>query len=159
MKAVLQLLLLMFATIYVNAQDLNGSEEDRNSIEKATRAIREAFAKGDAALATRLHHPNIVKYFGGDNVVTGRVALEKGLTSWFEGSTVQFVENTVESTMFNNGTAVQTCIFSIKNIPKSGGEAIISRGRSLVVYVRDDSSPTGWLSAREMVQEAPAERH
>jgi len=98
MKVILQLLLLTFAVIYVNAQDLSGTEEERKSLEKATLAIREAFAKGDAVLATKLHHPNIVKYFGGDNVVTGRAALEKGLTMWFEGARVEFIENTIEST-------------------------------------------------------------
>jgi hypothetical protein len=95
------------------------------------------------------------KYFGKDNVVKGRIALQEGLTQWFSGSNIEFIENKVESTVFNGGTAIQTCIFSIKVTPKSGGKPVINRGRSMVVYIMDKTSPTGWLSLREMAQEAP----
>ena len=137
------------------AQSLTGSEDERRSLDKATMAIREAFAKGDAALAASLHHPAIVKYFGGNNVVTGRAALEKGLAEWFNSSTVEFTENSIESTVFNGETAVQVVVFSIRSTPKGGGTPVISHGRSMVVYVKDKTSPTGWLSLREITQEAP----
>jgi len=106
-------------------------------------------------MVARLHHPDVVKYFGGNNVVKGRDAVQKGAEEWFKNSTVEFVENIVESTVFNGETAIQTCIFSIKTTPKNGGEPVISRGRSMVVYVKDKNSPTGWLSLREMAQSAP----
>jgi len=125
------------------------------SLNKEIAALGEAFAKGDAAMVARLHHPDVVKYFGGNNVVTGRDAVQKGAEEWFKNSTVEFVENIVESTVFNGETAIQTCIFSIKTTPKNGGEPVISRGRSMVVYVKDKNSPTGWLSLREMAQSAP----
>lgn len=155
MKIIAQLFCIALLTIHVNAQTINGSEEDRKSLEKQTSALRDAFAKGDAALVAQLHHPGIIKYFGGNNVVIGRAALQKGLTGWFQSSTIEFIENTVESTVFNGPTAIQTCIFSIKATPKAGGEPVITRSRSMVVYIRDKSSPTGWLSLREMTQEAP----
>jgi ketosteroid isomerase-like protein len=155
MKILLQLFCIVLLTARVSAQNLNGSEDDRKSLEKATLAIREAFAKGDATLVAKLHHPDVVKYFGGNNVVTGNAAVEKGAADWFKNSKVEFIENTVESTIFNGETAIQTAIFSIKTTPKAGGDPVISRGRSMVVYVRDKSSPTGWLSVREMVQAAP----
>jgi ketosteroid isomerase-like protein len=116
------------------------------------------FCQGDAALVASLHHPNIIKYFGGNNVVTGRAELQQGLTGWFRDSKIEFVENTVESTMFFGETAVQVSLFSIKSTPKAGGEPVINRGRSLVVYIRDKTSPTGWLSLREMTQEAPEKK-
>nr|WP_262918269.1 nuclear transport factor 2 family protein [Mucilaginibacter straminoryzae] len=141
----------------LRAQDVNGSNADSGSLERATAALREAFAKGDIALVVKLHHPDIVKYFGGKNVVTGRAELEKGVREWLTNSHVEFIENKVESTFFNKGTAVQTSIFTIRNTPKSGGKPTIGRGRSMVVYVKDSSSPTGWLSVREIVQEAPPE--
>lgn len=44
---------------------------------------------------------------------------------------------------------------SLFAIPKNGGTPTIARGRSMVVYIRDKTSPTGWLSLREMAQETP----
>ncbi|SHE67107.1 YybH family protein [Pedobacter caeni] len=158
MKMILQLVCMMLFALTANAQTLNGSAEERSSLEKATLALRNAFATGNSKLVARLHHPDIVKYFGGDNVLIGRAAVEKGAKEWFENSKVEFIENTVESTVFNKGTAIQTVIFSIKTTPKSGGSPVISRGRSLVVYMRDKNSPTGWLSLREIAQAAPDQK-
>ena len=155
MKLILLLLSVAFLTADLNAQTSNGTEEEMKSLNKEIAALGEAFAKGDAAMVARLHHPDVVKYFGGTNVVTGRDAVQKGAEEWFKNSTVEFVENIVESTVFNGETAIQTCIFSIKTTPKNGGEPVISRGRSMVVYVKDKNSPTGWLSLREMAQSAP----
>ena len=155
MKLILLLLSVAFLTADLNAQTSNGTEEEMKSLNKEIAALGEAFAKGDAVMVARLHHPDVVKYFGGNNVVKGRDAVQKGAEEWFKNSTVEFVENIVESTVFNGETAIQTCIFSIKTTPKNGGEPVISRGRSMVVYVKDKNSPTGWLSLREMAQSAP----
>ncbi len=143
MKIILQLFWIALFAIHANAQNLNDSAEMRQSQDKATSSIRVAFAKGDAALVAKLHHRDIIKYIGGHNVVIGRAALEKGLTEWFRNSKIEFIENTVESTIFNGETAIQAVIFSIKTTPKAGGKPVINRGRSVVVYIRDKSSPTG----------------
>ena len=155
MKSILPLICLCFLVFNAFPQNLNGSAADRESLDKATLAIRVAFAKGDAELAAKLHHPNVVKYFGGNNVVTGRAALQKQLAGWFKNSKIEFVENIVESTVFTGETAIQTVIFAIKSTPKNGGKPTIARGRSMVIYLRDKNSPTGWLSLREMAQAAP----
>ena len=106
----------------------------------------------------QLHSANVIKYFGGNNVITGRDAVEKGARDWFQNSKVEFIENTVESTVFVGKTAIQTAIFSIKTTPKNGGKPTVGRGRSMVVYIQDKNSPTGWLTLREIVQEAPLEQ-
>lgn len=155
MKKIFQLFIVALFSIHANAQSSNDSVAERQSLDKATSAIRAAFEKGDAALVAKLHSPHIIKYFGGNNVVIGRAALEKELQNWFQNSKVEFIENNVESTVFNGETAIQTVIFAIKTTSKNGGKPVISRGRSMVVYVQDKSSPTGWLSLREMAQEAP----
>ena len=157
MKITFYLSIMLLCGWGLSAQDLNGSPADRQSLDKATAAIRDAFAKGDAALAVRLHSPHIVKYFGGKNVIVGREALMKQLQDWFNHSTVEFIENKVETTVFSGETAIQTVIFAIKSIPKNGGKAVIARGRSMVVYVKEKTSLTGWLSLREITQEAPPE--
>jgi ketosteroid isomerase-like protein len=156
MKTIIQLLIMGLLCTYVNGQQTNYSAAMRASLDKATAAIREAFQNGDAALVAKLHSPDIVKYFGGTNVVIGRNAVEKGARDWFQNAKVEFVENTVENTEFVGNIAIQTCIFSIKTTPKNGGKPSTGRGRSMVIYIQDGNSPTGWLSLREMVEEAPA---
>lgn len=155
MKIVFQLSVIFFFSTKVLSQDNIDTIALRQSLEKATAVIRDAFEKGDAALVARLHSPGVIKYFGGNNVIVGRDAVEKGAREWFQNSKVEFVGNIVESTSFVGQVAIQTSIFSIKTTPKSGGASTIGRGRSMVVYVQDKSSPTGWLTLREIVQEAP----
>ena len=74
---------------------------------------------------------------------------------WLNANKVEFVENTIESTVFNGETAIETSIFEIRDVPKNGGPASTARGRSMVVYIKYPQSPTGWVSLREMTQEAP----
>ena len=135
-----------------------GSAKDRQELNATKDAIREAFAKGDVATILLLHHPDIVKDFGGNNVVIGRDALGKGLTDWLRKDKVEFLENRVENTFFNGETVVETSIFKIKSTPKDGGAPSVGRGRAMVVFVRYKASPTGWVAIREMAQDAPPEK-
>ena len=155
MKAVFQLLIIAFFSTSAYSQDITDTTTLRQSLEKATAAIRDAFEKGDADLVARLHSPDVIKYFGGNDVIVGRDAVEKGAREWFQNSTVEFTESTVENTEFVGNIAIQTSIFSIKTTPKDGGKPSIGRGRSMVIYIQDKGSPTGWLTLREFVQEAP----
>jgi len=136
----------------------NVPTEYRQSLVKTTAAIRDAFGRGDVPAILALHHPDVIKYFGGNNVVKGRIALGKGLTETFKSSRLEFVENRIESTVFNGETAIETGIFTIRVIPKNGGQPTLAHGRSMVVYVRYKNSPFGWVSLREMAQAAPDEK-
>ena len=155
MKTIFQLLIIAFFSTTAYSQDITDTTALKQSLEKATAAIRSAFEKGDAALVAQLHSPDVIKYFGGNNVIIGRDAVEKGAREWFQNSKVEFIESTVENTEFVGKIAIQTSIFSIKTTPKDGGKPSIGRGRSMVIYIQDKSSPTGWLTLREFVQEAP----
>jgi ketosteroid isomerase-like protein len=155
MKAIFQLLIIALYSTRASSQNTTDTTILKQSLEKATAAIRNAFEKGDASLVAQLHSPDVIKYFGGKNVVIGRDAVEKGAKEWFQNSKVEFIENTVENTEFVGKIAIQTSIFSIKTTPKNGGKSSIGRGRSMVIYIEDKSSPTGWLTLREFVQEAP----
>jgi ketosteroid isomerase-like protein len=136
-------------------RDGSGSPEDRETFEKTKELILEGFSKGDVKAVLALHHPDVVKYFGGKNVVVGREGLRKQLTDMFSYAKTEFIENKIESTVFNGDAVVETSIFAIRSIPKNGDSARVFRGRSMVVYVRYKDSPTGWASLREMTQEAP----
>ena len=155
MKKTFQLFVVLFFSMNAYTQDITDTVALRQSLDKATAAIRTAFANGDAAMVGRLHSPDVIKYFGGNNVLLGREAVEKGARDWFQGSTVAFIENTVESTTFIGKVAIQTVIFGIRSTPKNGGKPSVGRGRSMVIYKQDEQSPTGWLTIREIVQEAP----
>jgi ketosteroid isomerase-like protein len=155
MKTILHLLIIVFFSTKAYSQDITDTTVLKQSLEKATAAIRSAFEKGDAVLVSQLHSPNVIKYFGGNNVVIGRDAVEKGAREWFQNSKVEFIENTVENTEFVGKMAIETSIFSIKTTPRHGGKPSIGRGRSMVIYIQDKNSPTGWLTLREFVQEAP----
>jgi ketosteroid isomerase-like protein len=155
MKTILRFLIITFFSTNAYSQVITDTTVLKQSLEKATAAIRSAFEKGDAALVARLHSPDVIKYFGGSNVIIGRDAVEKGAREWFQNSKVEFIENTVENTEFVGQIAIQTSIFSIKTTPKDGGKPSIGRGRSMVIYIQDKDSPTGWLTLREFVQEAP----
>jgi len=155
MKTIFQLLTIVFFSTNACSQEVTDTAALKQSLEKATAAIRSAFEKGDAALVAQLHSPNVIKYFGGNNVIIGRDAIEKGAREWFQNTKVEFIENTIENTEFAGKIAIQTSIFSIKTTPKDGGKPSIGRGRSMVIYIQDKTSPTGWLTLREFAQEAP----
>jgi ketosteroid isomerase-like protein len=137
MKAIFQLLIIALYSTRASSQNTTDTTILKQSLEKATAAIRNAFEKGDASLVAQLHSPDVIKYFGGKNVVIGRDAVEKGAKEWFQNSKVEFIENTVENTEFVGKIAIQTSIFSIKTTPKNGGKSSIGRGRSMVIYIED----------------------
>jgi ketosteroid isomerase-like protein len=155
MKIIFQLAAILFLSANAFSQEITDTVARRQSLDKATAAIRKAFENGDAVLVGQLHSPNVIKYFGGNNVIVGRDAVEKEASDWFQSSKVEFIENTVENTVFVGNIAIQTVIFSIKTTPKNGAKSSIGRGRSMVIYIQDKTSPTGWLSLREIAQEAP----
>jgi ketosteroid isomerase-like protein len=134
----------------------SGSSDDKASLIKTTTAIGEGFAKGDVNAVLLLHHPDVIKYFGGTNIVRGRAGLKKQLTDLFNYAKVEFVQNDIESTVFNGSTVIETSIYGIRMIPKNGDSARVIHGRSMVVYIRYKDSPTGWASLREMTQDVPA---
>ncbi len=130
MKTIFQLLIIVFFSTSAYSQDITDTTALKQSLEKATAAIRSAFEKGDAALVAQLHSPDVIKYFGGNNVIIGRDAVEKGAREWFQNSKVEFIESTVENTEFVGKIAIQTSIFSIKTTPK-GRRQTFHRKRTL----------------------------
>jgi len=157
MKTVLLLVLagLIFSSSF--AQSTGDTSSDRKSLERTTAALRDAFGRGDVQAIVALHHPDVEKFFGGNHVVKGRAALEKGLVEMFHSTKMEFIGHKVESLIFTGDAAIETSLFTIRSTPKSGGEPTIAKGRAMVVYVRYKGSPTGWASIREMAQAGPEE--
>jgi ketosteroid isomerase-like protein len=131
-----------------------GSPEERESLKQTGDAIRAAFARGDLEAILAYHHPDVIKALSYQNYLVGIDALRANMRGTLQAVTLEFIENTVESTLFQNGTAIETSLFAIKATPKAGGTPSTFKGRSMVVYVRHAPSPTGWASIREIVQPA-----
>ena len=160
MKIIFQLAAILFLSANALSQEITDTVALRQSLDKATAAIRKAFENGDAVLVGQLHSPNVIKYFGGNNVIVGRDAVEKQARDWFQSSKVEFIENTVENTVFVGNIAIQTVIFSIKTTPKNGGKSSIGRGRPWsfifrIKPVRPDGYHCGKLHRRHHLNKNP----
>jgi len=145
----------LFLSGTCKSQTSAGSAEDQRTLGETREAIWKGFAKGDVTAVLALHHPDVVKYFGGKNIVKGHEGLKKQLTDLFNYANVEFIQNDIESTIFNGNTVVETSIYDIRLVPKNGDSTSVIHGRSMVAYIRYKDSPTGWASLREMTQEAP----
>jgi ketosteroid isomerase-like protein len=128
--------------------------KDRAALEQTSKAIRDAFARGDVATVMAYHHPDVVKALSFHNYQNGRDAVEAGVRGGFEQYRMEFVAHHVEYLLIRGDTAVEESLFTIRSTPKAGGAPVIFKGRAMVVYVRYKESPSGWASIREMIQPA-----
>jgi hypothetical protein len=62
--------------------------------------------------------------------------------------------NQVRSILIQGDAAVELTGFTIQGTSNDRGEAFLSKGRAMIVYVRYKNSPTGWASIREIIQPA-----
>jgi ketosteroid isomerase-like protein len=131
-----------------------GSPGQRESLKQTGDAIRSAFAKGDVDGILAYHHPEVIKALSYQNYIVGIEALRANLVGTFQAVKLEFLENTLETTLFHDETAVEMSLFTIKSTPKAAGSSAVFKGRSMVVYVAHPASPTGWASIRETVQSA-----
>ena len=136
------------------AQAPTGGADDRESLERTTRAIRDGFGRGDVSAVVALHHPDVIKYFGGANVVKGRAALEKGLSAMFKD-----FEGRIHRQSRREHAVPGRNRCGDEHLPDEGdieGQREIDdlRRCAMVVYVRYKGSPTGWASIREMASGA-----
>ena len=130
------------------------SNADRESLEKTSEAIRTAFARGDLDTIMAYHHPDVIKALSFHKYLVGREAVAEDLRKTLQQFKLEFEENRVESLLIQGDTAIEQTVFAIKSTPKSRGESYLFRGRTQVVYVRYQKSPTGWASIREIIQPA-----
>jgi ketosteroid isomerase-like protein len=147
-------LLAASATCYSAADRFAGSKQDQESLRKTGEAIRAAFARGDIDAVMAYHHPDVIKALASNKYLVGREAVRADLAVTFRNFRLEFVDKRVESTFFNGGTAVEESQFTIRGTPLAEGTPFLFKGRSMVVYVRDRRSPTGWASIRELIQPA-----
>jgi hypothetical protein len=100
------------------------------------------------------HHPDVAKALTYDKYLVGREAVRRDLSETFRLFSLEFVEHKVENLAIYGNTAVEQTAFTIKGTPRSGGTAVLFKGRAMVVYIRYEKSPFGWASIREIIQPA-----
>ncbi len=132
----------------------NEDAKTRQEILNHGEVIRKAFAEGDLAKIKSVHHLNVIKALGYNDIQTGREAVINGVKGTLENYYLEFVENDVESILIQGDIAIEQTKFSIKGTPKQGGDSFIFKGRTMVTYVRSNESPTGWATIREIIQPA-----
>ena len=128
---------------------------DRAAIEKTSAAVRAAFARGDIPAILSYHHPDVTKALAYNRYLVGRSALEADLRSTFENYGLEFLQNDVEILSVHGDIATEQILFSVRGTPKKGVAPFLFKGRTMLILVRYDLSPTGWATLHEIVQPAP----
>ncbi|MEM7688175.1 MAG: DUF4440 domain-containing protein [Pseudomonadota bacterium] len=128
---------------------------ERARIDATNAAVREAFAKGDIETIALYHHEDVTKALGPGQYYQGRAALKRQLTDVFAGVSLDFGdkgEALRESLTVCGDTAISITGFEIAWTPKDGSPGGVTRGRSMIVQVRSDEAPHGWVTLTEMIQ-------
>jgi ketosteroid isomerase-like protein len=133
-------------------KDFTGTEKDRKALEQTSVNILKAFSNEDIPTILTYHHPKVRKALGYKNIINGRDEMEKDLKNTFSYAKLVWLENKLESLIFQGNTAIEMTFFTIEGKPKDGSKPFIFKGRAMIVYVRSQESPTGWASIREIVQ-------
>lgn len=128
--------------------------DDRESIIKMGKVIRKAFAEGDINTISSYHHPEVIKAINFDTYLNGRKAVIKSLQGTLDTYELKFGESTRERILIKKETAILQSVFTLSGIPKKGGEPFVFKGRTIVVCVRYDQSPSGWAIMQEVIQPA-----
>ena len=128
--------------------------QDTKAIIQTNEKIREAFVNGDIPGILRYHHPQVEKVLSWNDHQLGHADMRKSLTGLFANNRVEFLgrADDMDSLQILGDTAVMVAKFSVSGRPKDPtGAPFLFSGRTMIVYVRDAHSPTGWLTYREMI--------
>ena len=147
--------LIVLSSLIAPAAAFGDDKADRAAIEKTGEAVRAAFARGDIPAILSYHHPDVTKALAYSRYLVGRSALAADLRSTFESYRLEFLQNDVEILSIHGDIATEQILFSVKGTPKKSGAPFLFRGRTMLILVRYDKSPTGWATLREIVQPAP----
>ena len=149
--AIFVITILLF-TNYCVAQVNAGTDKDRKALEQTSIAIRSAFTNGDVLTIILYHHHDVKKALGYTHIINGRDELEKDLKNTFSHVKLKWLENNVESLIFQDNTAIEMTVYTIEITATDGSKPFTSKGRAMIIYIRSSESPSGWASIRELIQ-------
>jgi hypothetical protein len=154
MKTVVITAFLSFVLCSCTTAPAEKITNDRANIVETNNKIRAAFASGNIEEILKYHHPEVEKAFSWNDYQVGSKAVKQGLTSILENYNLEFLGSAedMESLKIFDDSAVMIARFSLKGTPKNEtARSFVFSGRTMIVYVKDKRSPTGWLSFREMI--------
>lgn len=141
--------------IVFSACQISEQQTAEGQLEKTSKAIRAAFAAGDVDEIIKYHHPDVSKVFSYEDTPKNFDEVRSSLVELTTYNDVSFGTGQVESLVINGSTAILQSLFVIKGTVKATGEEWEYKGRTMVISVKYDKSPTGWATIREIVQPAP----
>lgn len=150
--SILKIVNLVMVTFLVSAMGQSQYNDTQKEILRHGELIREAFAKGDTETIKLLHHPEVTKALGYNDLKLNRDEVMDGIKNTLESYKLEFVKNEVENILILGETAIEQTKFTIKGTSKVGGQSFLFSGRTLVTYVKNKKSPTGWATIREIIQ-------
>ncbi|MEO9868953.1 hypothetical protein [Ekhidna sp.] len=149
------LIILILLALMVSCQPSSFEEaESKKQLEETSKAIRTAFKNGNVDSIMLYHHPDVMKVFSFDEEPGDFAMVKKGLEDLLVNNEVHFEESEIESRLINDNTSILQTKFKLFGKVKSTGEEWSYEGRTMVVSVKYDKSPTGWATIREIVQPA-----
>ncbi|MEO0423269.1 MAG: nuclear transport factor 2 family protein [Pseudomonadota bacterium] len=131
---------------------------DLEKIDATNREVRAAFKAGDIERIALFHHDEVIKSLGPDRYFEGKDALRADLVNTLSAVDLAFGEgpdNVRESLTICGDTAIAITRFSIGWTPKNGDPGGVARGRAMIVMVRSEDAPYGWVTLREVIQPLP----
>lgn len=135
---------------------LSDVEDDLALLMETNRKVREAFKRQDIASILQYHHPRVEKVISWNDTQLGHAGMEKALSKLFSEYNVTFlpVQDKANIEIFGDSAAMIRT-FKLKGTPKTTGlNPFVFEGKTLIMYVRYPESPTGWVTAREMLMSA-----
>jgi hypothetical protein len=148
-----KLSILFFLFIVLSSESIFAQKTSiRQEILQHGAEIRKAFQEENIEQIKRLHHPNVIKALGYNDIKNGREEVMKALKETLDLYRLEFIENEVENFYIQDDLVIEQTRFSIKGTPKKGGESFVFQGRTMVTYIRYTKSPTGWATIREIIQ-------
>ncbi|MCK8479777.1 hypothetical protein [Psychroserpens algicola] len=151
LKIIVSTLLFSFVLFIPNIVS-SQNEKIENEIYKHGEIIRKAFYEEDIEKIKSLHHPEVIKALGYNDLKIGRKEVMDRLKLTFENYKLKFLEYKVEHILIKDNIAIEQSKFSIKLTHKSSGKSFVSKGRTMVTYIRDEKTSTGWATIREIIQ-------
>lgn len=150
---------LLMSASGASAQCLPAEETpDLALIEATNREVRDAFKAGDIDRIALFHHDDVIKSLGPGRYFEGKEALKADLANTMSAVDLEFGEgdeNVRESLRICGDTAIAITRFSIGWTPKDGSPGGVARGRTMIVMVRSDKAPHGWVTLSEVIQPLP----
>lgn len=128
------------------------------NIQATNQAVRAAFKAADVEQIALYHHDDVAKSLGPDAFFEGKDALKRDLANTFSSVDLEFGEGdaeVIESMVICGDMATSITRFSIDWKPKDGSPGGTARGRAMIVLVKSEKAPFGWVTLREIIQPLP----